>query len=91
MAPFERIPPDMLVRPVVNLNGTSRDELASNLIQASAALGEALYALGKCAPHGRDFPGSLAFMMPLAAAQHMRRASALAAIAHELTDLAEGL
>jgi hypothetical protein len=91
MAPFERLPPDMLVRPTVNINGTSRDELIRNLGDAAAAIGSALYALNKCAPHGRDYPDTAAFLMPLAAAQHMRRASALTVIARELTDLAEGI
>lgn len=45
----------MLIAPVVNLNGTSRDALVDQHVAAALSLEKALAALIETAPHPRDF------------------------------------
>lgn len=46
-----------LIRPVINLNGTSADELIAARITACEAITDALEALKLVTPNGRDYPG----------------------------------
>lgn len=41
--------------PIININGTSADELLANVINARTAVLDAFRAVQKTAPHGRDF------------------------------------
>jgi hypothetical protein len=41
--------------PQVNNNGTSRDELVQQRLDARAAVSAAIDALRQCIPHGRDY------------------------------------
>jgi hypothetical protein len=41
---------------IVNINGTSQEELLTALIEAHHSLNKAHEAMLKCLPHGRDFP-----------------------------------
>jgi uncharacterized protein with HEPN domain len=41
--------------PTVHLNGTSGEELLAQVTTAAQAIRDALEALGKTAPHGRDY------------------------------------
>ena len=43
------------VAPIVNLNGTSREELINQIQQANAAINNAIDALMDAMPHGRDY------------------------------------
>ena len=43
------------VKPVVNLNGTSREELIKQAFDVSSAAESLIQALGRAAPHGRDY------------------------------------
>lgn len=43
------------VRPIVNLNGTDRKDLIQQAFDVSAKAEELLQALGRAAPHGRDY------------------------------------
>lgn len=43
------------VRPVVNMNGTSREELMRQAFDVSNAAEALIQALGRAAPHGRDY------------------------------------
>lgn len=44
-----------LATPSIHLNGTSKDELLKQVVDAHAKLSEALTALSKSAPHKRDY------------------------------------
>jgi hypothetical protein len=48
-----------LIKEIVNLNGTSRDSLVNQRIEARQALASALDALIETSPHPRDFPDSV--------------------------------
>jgi hypothetical protein len=43
---------------IVNINGTSRDNLVKMRIEARRAIHEALRALQELSPHGRDYIGN---------------------------------
>jgi hypothetical protein len=47
-----------IMQPIVNLNGTSRDDLVKMRIEARRAIHEALRALQELSPHGRDYIGN---------------------------------
>jgi hypothetical protein len=47
-----------IMQPIVNINGTSRDELVKMRIEARRAIHEALRALQELSPHGRDYIGN---------------------------------
>lgn len=44
-----------IMRPIVNLNGTSREELIEQRVTARVAVWELLCALAKLRPHARDY------------------------------------
>ena len=46
-----------IMQPIVNLNGSSRDNLVNVRIEARRAIHEALRALQELSPHGRDYIG----------------------------------
>jgi hypothetical protein len=46
------------MQPIVNINGTSRDDLVKMRIEARRAIHEALRALQELSPHGRDYIGN---------------------------------
>jgi len=46
---------DGLVIPVVNINGTSKEELLEQYNEAINAIVSAIEAVGECRPHGRDY------------------------------------
>ena len=48
-----------MMTPIVNINGTSRDELVSQRLAITNALHDALDKIGRAVPHGRDYIGSL--------------------------------
>ena len=47
-----------IMHPIVNINGTSRDDLVKMRIEARRAIHEALRALQELSPHGRDYIGN---------------------------------
>jgi hypothetical protein len=47
-----------IVLPIVNLNGTSRQELLRQYVVGIDGLQKAITALREMAPHGRDYPGA---------------------------------
>jgi hypothetical protein len=74
-----------LMRPIVNLNGTSRSALIDQRVDARNALVLAMEALGETRPNGRDYIGKReAYKRDLAIFQ--RRFSALDQIYNELMD-----
>ena len=46
-----------MIQPIININGTSRDEHIALRRTAIAAIGAAIKALRPLAPNGRDYPG----------------------------------
>lgn len=46
-----------IMKPVVNLNGTSAEELIRQNVEFLDALAEAEQAAQRTAPHARDYPG----------------------------------
>ena len=48
-----------LIQPIVNINGTSRNELTDTRRAAIEAVQAAKVALKAIKPHGRDYPGAL--------------------------------
>ena len=48
----------MIMHPVINNNGTSRDEMIQMRIKANRALHAAMKALQELSPHGRDYLGN---------------------------------
>ena len=81
----------MQTRPIVHLDGTSRDELQRQYTGVILALGVAQDALKATAPHGRDY-----YVQPEGTYQQARkeyavRASRLHAVEMELQDILEGL
>lgn len=72
-----------IIAPIVHLNGTSKGALVDQRCDAYAAIGEAIQALKKAAPNGRDYyfePG----LMDKALVQHLRRLQVLTDLQDEL-------
>jgi hypothetical protein len=46
-----------MIRPIININGTSADDLIEPRIAAYDALQAAMVALQQVTPNGRDYPG----------------------------------
>jgi len=74
-----------LVLPIIHLNGTSREELLEQLEVAHSALLNALLAIKRSAPNGRDYypvPG----LLDRAIEQHGRRMRILTDLMRELEE-----
>lgn len=79
---------DKLMEPMVNLNGTSRDELVRVRIDAALAISDALLKLRALRPHGRDYLGDTnAYQRDLAIYED--RFASLRQIMNEIDDEAE--
>lgn len=46
-----------IIRPTVNINGTSRDELVDQRRAVADALRDVVETMGHMVPNGRDYPG----------------------------------
>jgi hypothetical protein len=46
-----------MIRPIININGSSADDLIQPRLAAIAALHAAIKALQQVTPNGRDYPG----------------------------------
>lgn len=77
--------------PTVHLNGTSKDELLKLQLDARSAVQEALRALARATPHGRDFYPQGMGETVLALAEHASRVQRLQSVADELHIIAEGI
>jgi hypothetical protein len=75
--------------PVVHLNGTSKDELIKQLLDAGNALNAAVYKLGAAAPHGRDYYPLGDDAYKTARDQHLDRVKRIDAVMNELMYIAE--
>jgi hypothetical protein len=79
------------IAPMVHLNGTSRDELESQLAKAEGAVRLAIDAVAECSPNARDYYplGDTAF--PMARDQHRSRLQRLEAVRAELLEIFEAV
>ena len=76
--------------PVIHRNGTSREALMEQYLDARNAVEDAIVALGKAAPNGRDYyPVEGAFSE--AVTEHAARVNALCAVSKELYEIIEAL
>ena len=83
---------EILTFPTVHLNGTSRDELLRQLLDADLALSTALAKLRQASPHARDYYVSQdpdAFKK--ARSQHDARCKAIFDVRNEIQQIAESL
>jgi len=46
-----------MISPIININGTSADDLIAPRREAMDHLADAIEALTQVTPHGRDYPG----------------------------------
>jgi len=74
--------------PSIHLNGTSKNELLEQQIEALRALRAAIAALRQAAPNGRDYYPQGTAAAARALAEHSRRLGNLHAVETELEDLA---
>ncbi len=74
-------------RPTIHLNGTAKGDLHTGYMNALLAAEEAIKALNKCWPHGRDYypQGEDAIMR--AREEHSRWVRSLEAMRKELEEL----
>jgi len=80
-----------LIVPSVHLNGTSREELTEQLEAAAAAVQEAIGALRRAAPNGRDYYPQGPQMIGRAIEQHTVRMDHLRTVLRELTEIFEAV
>ena len=78
-----------MMLPTIHLNGTSRAELLAGYVEAIDALGEAIAALRRAAPNGRDYYQQGPYAYPQAREEHIAHIAALDAIRQDLNTLAE--
>lgn len=46
-----------MIRPIININGTSKDDLVAPRLQALDHINDTIEALKQATPNGRDYPG----------------------------------
>lgn len=46
-----------MIKPVININGSSKDDLSGPRLDAMDRIAEAIEELKKVTPNGRDYPG----------------------------------
>ena len=73
-----------MIQPIININGTSRDEHIALRRTAIAAIGAAIEALRPLAPNGRDYPGHPERLEADRSA-HFDRMTALHALSRDIT------
>ncbi len=78
-----------MILPSIHMNGTSRAELLAGYVDAIDALDEAIAALRRAAPNGRDYYPQSPQAYPQARDEHLARLAALDAIRQEINTLAE--
>jgi len=74
-----------MIRPVLNINGSSAFDLIDQRRHAMDALLEAIDALKQCTPNGRDYPGHYALCIA-DRDTHFDRLAALHALREDLLD-----
>ena len=80
-----------LAIPTVHLNGTSREELMEQLLNAVEALRVAIDAVSAACPNGRDYYVQGPDATQEALRQHANRLHNLTAVRVELNEIAEAI
>lgn len=75
--------------PVIHLNGTSREALMEQYIDARDAVEQAIVVLCRAAPNPRDYP--VAGTFGEATTEHAARVNALCVVSQELYKIIEAL
>lgn len=78
-----------MMLPTIHNNGTSRAELLAGYVEAIEALDEAIAALRRAAPNGRDYYPQSPQAYPQARDEHLAHITALDAIRQDLNILAD--
>jgi len=76
--------PTCMTAPTVNSNGSSAESLMRDVMDARAAVEDAIRAFRACAPHGRDFQTAPAGSFEAARSAFWQRMDALQAISSDL-------
>lgn len=76
-----------MMKPTIHLNGTSREELASQFSEAAAAIREAITANAAAAPNARDYYPQVPQVLIQAQKEYAARDRKLAGILHEFEEL----
>lgn len=77
-----------MVFPSVHLNGTSKDALREQAVEACEALEAALKKMAEAAPHGRDYYPQGEVLVVQAQVEHRFRMQAVEQVASEYRALA---
>lgn len=80
-----------MIAPRVHRNGTSRDELTSQLEAVISALQTALQAAERAAPNGRDYYPLGPEVLTVALAEHRSRVERLQAVREEYAGIWEAI
>lgn len=78
-----------VIKPTINLNGTSKRELLDQHVTAVVAMQAAIIAVQAAAPNGRDYQTMPKGTIDLAVAGHVERLKRLESVLHELEEIAE--
>lgn len=78
-------------QPVIHLNGTSKDALIEGYCEMIYALNDALSALHRNGPNGRDYYPNGETSLTKALTEHQRRIDAVTQVWKELTEIAENI
>lgn len=74
-----------MMKPTIHMNGTSKHDLYSGFLLAHQALHEAMYAVQRTSPNGRDFHGPAAIRD--AEREHQARLQRINDVLNELEEL----
>lgn len=80
-----------MLLPVINLNGTERDDLLKDYMAARKALQCAVAALSAASPHGRDYQTMPAGSFYVAQQEHADRIVKVRSVLAEIDTIAEHL
>lgn len=80
-----------IARPTVHLNGTSRDELKRQYLDAYRAVDAAIDAVQRACPNGRDYYVQPVGAFQTAQGEHQRRLERLEGVKRELSLIVDGL
>jgi ferritin-like metal-binding protein YciE len=80
-----------MIHPTVHLNGTSKDELLRQWLDAYHALREAREKMFDAMPHGRDYYPQGDGVIYKAQDEHRARIEKINEVLHDLETLAEGV
>lgn len=76
-----------MIKPTIHLNGTSRKDLHDGYVAAYEAVQEAITALNRTAPHGRDYYVQESGALLNATSEHFARLRSLESVLTQLEEL----